>query len=417
MTHYCQKGSALIMTLFVALVLFILGTGIIFASNIELKIANYDKNHKIVSYMAEAGLEEALYRLKNEPGFWKNPYNFESDEDFYKGNTYSVTITKNYNNTYHIKSIGQNQKAKREISANVKVYPDFPKIFNYAAVVFQETGDELLKFATKKNPTRKITITGDIHSNGKVILDDKVTIKGNVSLKSLSDLEINGAMIEGETLEDEIDFGHVNIESISGSDVIRFEGKKDFNGLDYGTDKVIIVRDYYEEDEGEEDQGKGSDKKKGKGKGKKGKTRVEPGDINISGEINGRYVVIAEGDITINGEITYGDPDEDLLLLISQKDIVINFGKGSKNRKIDSYLLAENEISFSNLKKLKELVINGGMAAGKKIDSEHKGGGNADLKINYDSRIKCFKLVKEKLYFTYDTDTVRNIEVIEIDFK
>jgi len=417
MTYYCQKGSALIMTLFVALVLFILGTGIIFASTIEFKIANYDKNHKIVSYMAEAGLEEALYRLKNEPGFLENPYNFESDGDFYEGNTYSVTITKNYN-TYQIISIGQNQKAKREISAIVKVYPDFPKIFNYAAVVFQETGDELLKFATKKNPNRKITITGDIHSNGKVILDGNVTIKGNVSLKSLDNLEINGATIEGEIFEDEIDFGHVNIESISGSDVIRFEGKKDFNGLDYGTDKVIIVRDYYEEeDEGEEDQGKGSDKKKGKGKGKKGKTRVEPGDINISGEINGRYVVIGEGDITIDGEITYGDPDEDLLLLISQKDIVINFGKGSKNRKIDGYLLAENEISFSNLKNLKELVINGGMAAGKKIDSEHKGGGNTDLKINYDSRIKYFELIKEKLYFTYDTDTVRNIEVIEIDFK
>lgn len=416
MTSLNQRGSALITTLFITLLLFILGTGIISASIIELKILDYDKNHKIVTYAAEAGIEDALYRLKKEPGYLENPYDFESDDGFFENNVYTVEVSKN-GNVYEVRSLGKNQQAQREVVAQVRVYTGFPELFYYSGVIFSETMGEL-NFSTKGNPNRSITITGNIHSNGKIILDDNVLIKGNVSLKDLDDLETNGATIEGETFEDELGFGLADIESISGLNVIVLEGRQEFDGLDYGTDKVIVVKDLYEYEDGEEGQEKNKGKGKGKGHEDGKKILVEHGDVRISGEINGRYIVIAEGDVIVDGEITYKDSEKDFLLLISLKDIEINLSPGgSKNKIINAYLLAENEIVFGNLANTQELVIKGGLAAGKRIDLDHRGGGRGDIFIEYDSRIKFFEMIEDYLDFTHATDTVNNIEVIQIDFK
>ena len=85
-----QSGATLVLALIVMLMLSLLTIGSLEMLRLNLKIAGNHSRDLQVLYIADAGVEDAIYRLRNDPS-WDTGL---SDEEFPNGsgNTYTVII-------------------------------------------------------------------------------------------------------------------------------------------------------------------------------------------------------------------------------------------------------------------------------------------------------------------------------------
>lgn len=390
-----QRGAVLLFVLLLSTMLMVLGVGIVTVLIDDIKIIRLDEDHKIATYMAEAGFEEAIYRIKSAPNYFiDNPYKFESQADFFEKNSYNVNIYKE-GNYVTITSNGINKNAKREINAKTRVLTKYPQVFNYALVLNSEVFDLNLNLY----PDLSIIVDGDVHSNGKLTLNEKARINRNISIVEKKYLNTNGAEIKGAIFEDEICFDLSNIFPQASGDIIVKQGTHSFDGL-YSDEDIILVKNIYKH------SNKFNLQKKGQ------KDIDEWGNVRIKGKIKGKHIVIAEGDILVEGNLTYSNPKEDLLLLISLKDIKITHNTLGSGIKVDAYLLSNNNVGLDP--GVKKLQIFGGVALGKRILLDNRC--LQDINIIYDKRMKYFDLVKQ-VGFLPNSDLDNNVEIIWIKYK
>lgn len=88
-----QKGSALVLTLILMIIVIILGTAMLFSVVSEIKINRVIEDTTITRYLAQAGIDHGLQLIKNESATLVYPYNNE----IVLGNrsrVYRMTITK-----------------------------------------------------------------------------------------------------------------------------------------------------------------------------------------------------------------------------------------------------------------------------------------------------------------------------------
>ncbi|MBT3261810.1 hypothetical protein HOC37_03390 [bacterium] len=88
-----QKGVVLVLTVFAIAFSFILILGVLEISTIDLQIVrNYQKSVRAL-YIAEAGVEDAIYELRQNH-LWNTGFT----NKLFANETYTVTITNNYPN-------------------------------------------------------------------------------------------------------------------------------------------------------------------------------------------------------------------------------------------------------------------------------------------------------------------------------
>ncbi|SMB94739.1 hypothetical protein SAMN00017405_0264 [Desulfonispora thiosulfatigenes DSM 11270] len=111
-----EQGSALVFSLFILIMLGIWGGATLTLSTNEYYISNNSLKGIQSYYLAEAGLEEALVNIKN------NPTSFENYTNTLETGNYKVTYEQNSeNNIVKITSLGQAKEGKKELNAKVEI--------------------------------------------------------------------------------------------------------------------------------------------------------------------------------------------------------------------------------------------------------------------------------------------------------
>lgn len=103
-----EKGAALVIVIIVLAIVSILGIAMMFSVTSEVKLNRAIEDTAVVKYLAQAGIDNALYLIENDNGTMTYPYNKEvvlGD----RTRVYTMNITKSAN-VIIISSIGKVEK-------------------------------------------------------------------------------------------------------------------------------------------------------------------------------------------------------------------------------------------------------------------------------------------------------------------
>lgn len=71
------KGSALVITIILLMVVSVLGLAMLYSVSSEVKINKAIEESTVAKYLAQAGIEHALYLVENDDGTMEYPYSKE----------------------------------------------------------------------------------------------------------------------------------------------------------------------------------------------------------------------------------------------------------------------------------------------------------------------------------------------------
>ena len=115
-----KEGIALILTFIVMVTVTAIAAAFLYMVSVQTKAGGYDIASHQALWVAEAGLQQVMVQLKNDPNFRSDP----SSQSPVTGNVgegnYSVTVSKN-NSIYTLTSTGTVGISKRQISETVAV--------------------------------------------------------------------------------------------------------------------------------------------------------------------------------------------------------------------------------------------------------------------------------------------------------
>lgn len=198
-----QSGSSLVLALIVSFILITLITIVVHFSNTELKSARKQELQTSAYYIAEAGLERAIYEVNQSLKKGEEPASLFDDSNF-KGGSYKVTVTPkmnehNENIGYIVESIGSIENEEEKVSQWVR-QPIWPPGNTPTPFEFAMYGDQQIKVKTLSAllNIHAIKVNGNIHGNDLVslqqtgLLTGNPTVNGVASSTSLSNIDIAG---------------------------------------------------------------------------------------------------------------------------------------------------------------------------------------------------------------------------------
>jgi Tfp pilus assembly protein PilX len=115
-----EKGSALILTLLILMVMSILIVGGLELLTTDLRITDNHLHDIQATYIADAGIEDAIYQLSQDAS-WSTGF---TDQEFPSGsgNLYTVTVLDNSYPLVTIKSTSTVSGVQCNIEAQVEIY-------------------------------------------------------------------------------------------------------------------------------------------------------------------------------------------------------------------------------------------------------------------------------------------------------
>jgi len=184
-----NDGAILIVMLFTAAIISMIGFAFISTSFQEYKISHYEEKSLSAYYMAEGGLQKTLVSLKENPN-WKssNYWNTILDKDIPLGNgTYNITFKDKGDNIIEVISKGEVDTAVTILRADVKI-TKYNKIYENLFAINSDTATSI---------SGNIDIYGDMHSNTDITVSGNTNIYGDVI--SLGNTTFSGNhLIEGD---------------------------------------------------------------------------------------------------------------------------------------------------------------------------------------------------------------------------
>ena len=320
-----QRGSVLlIITMMVLTIIILLGSTYVYLSgSTRLNSTSYYERTQAY-YIAEAGIEKALVKLKDDVNWSFGSY----QEDFGKGKIESVSVSSS-GNIYTITSVGEFQGAKKTLTAVVEINSGGLPFSQYN-LYFSDSNNKVFKGPSGG----KATLKSDIYDIGNFNLTGNATIEG--SLYVVGDVNIKGSVdITGDVFAT----GNVTYnkrENITGSinggyslNIPPFDlTESDFEKLKISAD---AQGKYYETDPG-------IDLSQLNG------IYFVNGDVEISGTYSGKGTIVATGNITCTNSVRRTTP-KDILCLIAKGDIITD-----KNNS-EYYFLAFTQGIFKTEKK------------------------------------------------------------------
>lgn len=184
-----KKGVTLLIVIVFMLVVVITIASFMHMWFSEISIARQQNNSTRAFYVAEGGLEDVIYKLKNEPDYRDNPTTVTGSIG---GGDFSVGVIKN-GDIYTLTSAGTLNNATRTITILVTLSPLWHDAFDYA--IFGNSSNLELKTGT--------TVTGNVFQNGDIILRPYSTVSGYVDYTGM--LEVGeGASYNTRPLPDPV---------------------------------------------------------------------------------------------------------------------------------------------------------------------------------------------------------------------
>lgn len=207
-----QNGSSLVLALIVAFILITLVTIVIHFSNTDLKSAQKQVRQTSAYFIAEAGLDRAIYEVNQSLQIGEEPASIFNDSNF-KGGSYDVTVTPKINEHdenigYMVESVGSFENEEEKVSQWVRQPiwpPESTPDEKPDALDFAMYANEQIKVRTLSGliglgiiDNHGIKVDGNIHANGFLSLKHDVLLGGllggliNNLLDATGDPEVTG---------------------------------------------------------------------------------------------------------------------------------------------------------------------------------------------------------------------------------
>lgn len=209
----CKRGFILITVMVITMVLLALSFSLVKAITSELIISRSQKAGTICFYLAEAGIKEAIWRVKNDPGARDKFINsenglttFEHNPALIENGSYSVQIQNTAKGAAEITSTGfynlaSDIKAQRVIKVEIAQATSQSPLTDVAAFSGGASGNEDIRIAA----ANVRVINGSMISNrnidiwlfGNVNVDKDVKAVRDIRVWPFSNLTAGGQIIEG----------------------------------------------------------------------------------------------------------------------------------------------------------------------------------------------------------------------------
>ncbi|OPX88398.1 MAG: Polymer-forming cytoskeletal [Pelotomaculum sp. PtaB.Bin104] len=391
-----ESGQALVLVMMVMLLLLLMGSSMLTQGS-ESRKQSYEERKMVQAYyIADAGAEKALARIKNDP-FWLKEdlaYNTEvryiGDPDgvliseplayMDGGQITDVTVKRTSvaanPTTFYIKSLGEYQGARRTIEIEGKMYDpvnlpagvtvNFPSTFSNNTIINSDvisTND--LTFSNNSNISGVITAVGNVMLQNNVSAT-KVVTGGDLILSNNVQVTMDVEAARDVILYNNVKItGNINaVRNVSLGNNAVITGDVYYNGtLTMGSGALIgeemlhpgeahavnvvpapfpvLDQDWYARNADRVLTGNlaGSFDVDG--------ISYVAGDISLSGTYSGNGAIVAGGKVTINGDLNRADAGSSLAVISFGNDDGVGI-EVSKNITVYALLYCPNKIVIDN---------------------------------------------------------------------
>ncbi len=260
------------MTLFVVTVLMVLGLALGSSASTELRVARQHRDETAAFYVAEAGLRRALAQLDLDPS-WREGF---SGVEFGTGH-YTVVVEELDGAVVYVTSTGSVGGAERTIQV-------------VAELVSGPGSQKALYSGSSLDISGRLQVEGDVLVAGDITGSERIDVDGELALT-------------GEWL---------------------YEGKQ------YSPEPVVVEPIFVAQPPGDWYR-EGADQVWEGGVTLDGNLEFDgeliyvQGDLNLSGQVEGTAVIVAEGTLTVDGNLKTRGSDS-VLVLISLEEILLQGG-------------------------------------------------------------------------------------------
>ena len=298
-----QKGMALITTLIFISVLVSFSVALLVMTGNDSKLSTLHRESTRAFYLAETGVDKALWYLNNPTDQGGYGINWRTDETDPPGPLIDGTASEYYEVTVETEDVstgdpeiitvhstgkvlggGEYDKGTRIVEVKLKegISPSEGAVYNYALMTFSEDSDLTLN-------GHSITIVGDVHSNGNLTGTgfDPAYVDGDIT-------------ISGET---NLDGDNVNPLEVQGFPSIDWDYYEDHAAEVYDTDTAYEI---------------GNETLIG--------IHYFKGDVTIKNDLLVVGTIVVEGSITVSGhpDITLTPGAEISLVMVASGDITLS---------------------------------------------------------------------------------------------
>jgi hypothetical protein len=315
-----QRGQALVIVLLLTTAVFIIGGAGLALSSTARKNAVQEVHQKKAYYIAEAGVERALLKLKTDPT-WRDNEGDDLRVEYAGGKIESVMVadadeSMDIGKLVEIESTGTFRSARSTLWVTALVQSPLDVFGGFTILPDEEESDFVF--------TGNVTITNATGSNGtgRVILRGNLTLSGNSKVDA--DLYISGQLTEKNKIE--------------GSLFEYYSDIPPFPPVDEGIlrRKALERNHFYSSEQNVKFGEKGIDISDLD----QGDIYFVEGDMTISGTYGGGPAIIAAtGNINIDDNLKMASDDGNLLVLVCLGDEkVVRIKKG--NAEVEALIIS-----------------------------------------------------------------------------
>lgn len=358
-----ERGQALVLVMLVLMVVVILGSATVTLTASHRQTAARHRNHVQAYYAADAGVERALVMIKQNPGLLKDSSRLEKDlsgKPYAGGEIESVTVKEipgGPGTGVEITSVGTFNKARKTLAVRGRVFTP-GDLLKGVSILPEEQGYEL-------KITGNVTLQGaNINSRPVFLVNGSLEVSGSAQIKDF-DIYASGNIVykdEDKNLQDcNIHPNYPALPPFPELDEEWYRSQAEKADQYYPGDTAFPQEPQKHGHGRERDQGVPSNDRgkeqgqntqegdNGKGQGQEGNNEdvakysgvyFVDGDVKLSGTYSGQAVIVASGDIEVTDDLLAGDPDEDLLVLIS-----LGGGVDIKNYEVHALIITNGTFS------------------------------------------------------------------------
>ena len=288
-----QKAFVLVTTMILLVTCLLGGSAYLTLSVNEVNLCKQEANSIKAFYLAESGLQKALYNIKggNMTGETFRLSDISSGGDYLDGVFISTSMTNLGNNVYRITATCQVGNSSRSVTATALNQPP-AKVFDYAYFInnwgwFYGSG---------------ITANGDVRSNGRFDFRHGPTVNGDIYAGQ--DIGVDGSGIKGKGGDEENQYTNCpRLDMPNLQDLSYYESLAESSGGNIIIDGNTIIDGVYGDDAGESGNMVlvGTPSKPIEING----PVVITGDVVIKGTVKGQGTIYSGRNIYFAGDVLY----------------------------------------------------------------------------------------------------------------
>ncbi|MBI2873865.1 MAG: hypothetical protein HYY09_02150 [Firmicutes bacterium] len=272
-----EQGIVFISALFAIVITMVAGALLVSISSGELRLSTGHRLRTKAFDVAEAGIDHAMWKLQGRPD-WRDGY---SNTEFDDGK-YTVTATDLGGGSADLRltSTGKFQAARRKVIADVKFVP-------HPAIKYALFSEQTLNFGNLFLAKGDVRTNGDFNVNANVQVQGNIQVSGAINQKLGTNLMVSGSTEVGiaplTRPKPPLRWFELNADQILEGNRIFYPPGGGGGFLTQLIDGLIVVK----------------------------------GDVTIQGRVRNQTVIVASGNININGNIDYQQGTDAILFLFS----------------------------------------------------------------------------------------------------